>query len=219
MHHFGRLACSLLALSLWAGVSNPSQASSFSVYSDAASWTTDAQALGGITTVTIPEPVSPFGYDNYGTGDASVTFAEVVFSQSSSYGDANLFNVGSAFSGSPPVISSQPQTTGLANITITVPYAIHAFAVNFATILGQDVTFDFSNGISVTIPSSSTTYDTVDFLGLISSEGFTSVTITADDAGLSVNNVSYVVPEPGSLLICGLSLLCLAARGRFSRRD
>ena len=65
-----------------------------------------------------------------------------------------FFNVGSAFSGSPAVLSSQQQTEGAANILITLAAPVKAFSLNFDTYDGVDdqifngavVSFKLSNG-------------------------------------------------------------------------
>lgn len=63
-----------------------------------------------LATVVIPDPApNPFIY--FGTGDASVTYFGVTFTQQLALGDANLFNVGSLFSGDPAVLSSQGESS------------------------------------------------------------------------------------------------------------
>src|SRR5215472_9622641 len=73
-----------------------------------------------LTTVVIPDP-SPNAFIFFGNGDASVTYSNVTFVQQLALGNANLFNVGSLFSGDPAVLSYQGETFGLANILVELP--------------------------------------------------------------------------------------------------
>src|ERR1700730_7555823 len=77
-------------------------------YSDFAAWTS---AVSGTTTVAIPDP-SPDPSTFIGTGNASISYGGVTFSTSSVLSSGNFFNIGSGFSGTPAVLSSQGQIVG-----------------------------------------------------------------------------------------------------------
>jgi hypothetical protein len=160
-------------------------------YPDAGSW---SSAVSGKTTVTIPDPSSPEGFDYFGTGSASVSFGGVTFSTDGTLGDSSFFNVGPVFSGSPAVLSSQQQTFGLANILITFLKPTTGFSLYYGTFDGSSVTFRLSNGDSLSKPSVGGSYLASDFVG-ITDTPFTSVLITTPDSVLALNNLVYAVPE------------------------
>src|SRR6516162_6346349 len=81
-----------------------------------------------IATVVIPDP-GPSGFIYFGTGDASVTYSNVTFVQQAALSDGNFYNVGPAFSGFPAVLSSQQQSTGIANILIEFPNPTFTFSM------------------------------------------------------------------------------------------
>jgi len=161
-----------------------------------------SMAVAGPITVNIPEPSSGT-FDYFGSGDASVTYDGVTFSTSLALSDGAFYNVGSGFSGSPPVVSSQQQSTGLANILITLPTLSSAISVNFGTFGGSSVTFLLSNGWTSTLPSTASGYATLDVYN--SGNGlFSSLLLTSGDGVLNVSSVTYTpaaAPEPGIWLL------------------
>jgi hypothetical protein len=187
-------------------------------YTDLASWS--AAVTGTIDSVTIPEPAGPppdcvTDVDCFfGTGSASVTYSGVLFSQSGALSPGNnFFNVGTGFSGGPPVLSSQsppPPPNSVANILISLPTFTDALALNYDTFNGSPVTFTLSNGDVIHQGSSATGYSASDFFG-VTSTPFDSVLVTATNDVLNLNNVSYVtpVPEPGDQALVAISLLGL----------
>ena len=184
------------------------------MYGDLPSW---SAAAGPFTTVTIPEPVGG-AFDFFGTGDASVTYAGVTFSQSAALSANNsLFNVGSAFSGTPAVISSQQGD--LANILITFPSAVTAFALNYGTFGGSGINFTLGNGDTFGLGSTAAYYDVPDFVGATDTTPFTTVLMTSVDGVFNGNQVSYstsgAVPDSASsLTLLGLALGGMAALRR-----
>jgi len=165
-----------------------------------------------IATVVIPDP-GPSGFIYFGTGDASVTYSNVTFVQQAALSDGNFYNVGPAFSGFPAVLSSQQQSTGIANILIEFPNPTFTFSMNYATFFGSDVTVTLSNGASFVIPSDALAYDAADGLGVGSSAAFNWVQLTTPDY-LQINNISYETPEPGTLAMMGSGLLMLGGTVR-----
>jgi len=191
----------------------PSHAGVVIPYTDYASW---AAAVSGVTTVTIPQPVDlNLGYDFFGAGTASVTYSGVVFSSSSTLGDGYLFNIGTVFSEVPPVLSSQETSFGVENILISLPWDVTGFALNYGTFNAGRVTFQLSNGDSVTQGSTGSGYSVPDFLGVTDSTSFNWVLVTSSDPVLNLNDVSYNgVPEPAVWLLLAGGLAGLLVHGR-----
>jgi hypothetical protein len=196
-------------------------------YTDFASW---AAADPAYLTVTIPDPApAPFTY--IGTGDTSVTYSGVQFSQT---GDSStgpyLFDIGSLDSGLPAVLSSAPQPggTGEANILITLPESVTGLALDYGTANGDPVTFTVSDGAVITQPSTSgaSFAGVPDFFGVTSSTPINSVLLTTPDPDLNLNNVSFLpaspgpsVPEPAAWpMLAGCFGLLIATRLRFKGR-
>jgi hypothetical protein len=156
-------------------------------------------AVSSVATFQIPEPLD--GYLEYfGNGTASVTYNDVNFSTSSSLGNGAFINVGTGFSGDPPVLSSQEGTFGIRNILITFPSAVTAFALNYETFDGSSVTFSLGNGDTFTQGSTGTgiaSYAARDFAGASDSTPFTSVLVMSTDPVLNIGNVGNV-PDAGT---------------------
>jgi len=200
----------------------PSHAS-LVTYGDFPTW---SSAVGGFTTVTIPDPGST-GFIYFGANPASVTYGPLTFSTDGTLGDGNFFNVGPAFTSLPPVLSDQNSTFGVQNILITFPTAVTAFAFNYGTFNGNDVTFLLSNGDTFTQASTNTvgTYAVGDFAGATDTP-FTSVLVTSADHVLNVGDVSFVAaaaaaptatPEPGTISLLAMAGLGLVAYSRRRR--
>ena len=170
------------------------------------------------TTVSIPDP-APQSFIFFGQGDATVTYSNLVFTQSGALSDGYFFNVGSLFSGVAAVLSSQQQTWGDANILITLPVLTTYFSINFGTDGGTAVSFTLSNGNSWTVPSSGNQgnlYGTPDFFS-VTDTPFDSVLVTTHENDLQINNITYNnTPEPGTLIMLGSGVL--AGAGALRRR-
>jgi hypothetical protein len=189
-----------------------------------AKWAAAAIVFGFVApaaavTVTIPDP-SPQQFISLGSGDASVTYDSVVFTQSSALSDGNFFNVGPLYSGVPAVLSSQEQSTGVPNILITLPEATTTFSVGFTTFDGSDVTFLLSNGGSFVQSSSAGGYQITDLFS-VTSTPFTTVLITTSDSdGLSINDITYgAVPEPATWAMMMVGFAGLGAAAGLRRKS
>lgn len=94
---------------------------------------------------------------------------------------------------------------------------IEIFIEDFDNRLAGDVTVDFSNGVStvVNVP------DVGDyaFIGIYSDTVLTSMTIRAVGGGVFTNTTSMyaAIPEPSSLMLCGVAMGALALRRRPAR--
>ena len=164
------------------------------------------------TTVVVPDP-SPEPFIFYGQGDASVVYDGVQFQQQAALGNANLFDIGILFSGSPAVLSSQEATSGVENILITLPNPTTFFSVDYGTFDGSSVTFLLGNGDSFTQGSTGTgDYQTPDHFA-VTDTAFSTVEITSSDFVMNINNITYngttSTPEPGTLVMLGSGILAL----------
>jgi PEP-CTERM motif len=167
-------------------------------FSDFSTW---SAAVAGTTTVAIPDP-APDAFTLLGTGTASVTYGGVIFSTSLTLGNGNFYNIGVSFSGTPAVLSSQQQTTGLANILITLPKST-AFSFNYGTFGASPVTFLLSNGDEVTQGSTGSGYAVPNFVGVTDKSAFTTILVTSSDSNLNLNDLVFgsavaAVPEPAT---------------------
>jgi hypothetical protein len=215
--YFQNLSTSGLALALLFGARSAS--AGVTTYPDFPSW---SAAVTGVTTVTIPDP-APLPDIFIGSGTASVSYGGLTFSTSANLSNGNFFNVGVLFSGDPAVLSSQEQTVGVPNIMIAFPNPITAFALNYGTFNGSDVTFALSNGDSITQGSTGSGYAVPNFVGATDTTSFTSVLITTPDAVLNLNNVSYgaavaVVPEPATLSLISIGIPGIVVGYRLLRK-
>jgi hypothetical protein len=189
-----------------------------STYGTLADWTS---VVSGISTVTIPDPGS---YIYVGNGTASTTYSGVTFSQSGALSNGYFFVIGSGYGASPADISSQEQSSGVANILITLPSPVTAIAFNYGTFQGSGVNFALSNGDSTSLGSTGSGYATPDFFGITDTTAFDSVEVTSPDYVLNVSGVNYgdsaATPEPSFYGILGLGMggLLLVARRMRSQR-
>jgi hypothetical protein len=170
-------------------------------------------------TVTIPD-LNPGGFVYYGTGNASVTYSGVKFSQSSTLSNGNFYNVGSNYDSSPAaVLSSQQQSEGVANILITLPKSTDAFSLDYGTFNGSGVTFLLSNGDTFTQTSVGDAYTMTNVFN-VTSTPFNSVLVTSTDYVLSVNDISYAggVPEPATWAVMLLGFGLIGGGLRMARR-
>ncbi len=176
-------------------------------------------------TIAIPDVglgTSGLGFDFLGAGDASVTYDSVTFSQSALLSNGNFFNTSPFFSGVPAVLTSNEQTTGVPNILITFPSSVDAFALDYGTFEGSDVTFTLSDGSTTTFNSTGDGYVTSNFFGVVDATGVTSVLITAAGPtdNLSINGVAGVAdfPEPSTWAMMLIGFVGLGWAGYRARR-
>jgi len=225
----------LAAVILFAGTMNA--AATAVGYTDFTSWSAVAS---GSNPLAIPEPVPNVvnpadppnllaGFQYFGSGSASVSYGGVLFETNANLGNGDFFNVGPTFfgsNGSLPVLSSQAETTFAANILITLAAPVRAFALNFGTFDGSDVTFTLSNGEEIILGSSSTSfYELTNFFGVTDSNPFNTILITASDRALNLNQLMLgaavaPIPEPATwaMMILGFAGIgALAYRRR--RKD
>ena len=142
-------------------------------------------------TVIIPDPANS-AFLFFGQGDQSVTIDDVIFSTQSNISDGNFFLIGTGFSGSPPVLSSQQDTFGLDNILITFPLPTHNFELHYGTFAGSNVIFTLSNGDTFTQGSTGSGYVVPDFAQFTSSGSeFISVLVTTPDTVMNIGNVTF----------------------------
>jgi hypothetical protein len=181
-------------------------------YSNFASFNAAAPSFD---TITIPD-VGDFEF--FGVGDASVTYDGVTFSQSASLGNGDFFNVSPGNSGVRAVISSQFQSSGVANILITLPASVTAFAFDYGTAFGGDVTFKLSDGNTTTFGGGGFFYLTPGFFGVTDSGGITSVLVTSPDLVLNINGVVPVPEAPTwAMMLAGFAGLGFAGYRRIRR--
>jgi hypothetical protein len=190
-------------LTLLAGVGE-AKASAIT-YSDFTNW---SNAVSGVTTTNLPS--------NTYTVISSFNSNGVVFSSTSSIGTGGIL-----FLVSPPAfpqavapqLSYQDPSIGLANILVTLPAPVNAFAVLYGTQFGGPVTFDLSNGDSISQSSTASIYGLPDFFGVTDTTPFASVQISTTDHVLTIGDVSTgnssAVPEPSTFVLGALGLLGL----------
>lgn len=189
------------------------------VYTDPASW---SMAVPSSTALAIPEPASGFQY--FDTG--SVKYEGVSFSTSAVLSNGFLFNVGSAFSGSPAVLSSQQQTEGAANILITLAAPVKAFSLKFDTYDGVDdqifngavVSFKLSNGNTLTLGSAGDAYDLGSFFGVTDDTPFQTILLTSLAPALNINDLNFgaavaPIPEPATWVMLLLGFVGIGIFG------
>ncbi len=220
------ISCITIVVALFTA---PSLNASLMTYSTYSSWSSQ---VTGVSTEDITGPTGSATYQYFGKGTQSVSFGNATFSQSGSLGNGLFYVIGTGYSaGFPtaPIISSQRETTGVANIQITFDFAVSGFALNFGTKNGSNVSFQlFNNATSVdTFTLASTggnAYNTTNFVGAIDTT-FNSVLIKTADQFLNVNNVAdtspsnsdSAVPEPSTFFMFGLGGVGLVVRA-FCRR-
>jgi hypothetical protein len=102
----------------------------------------------------------------------------------------------------------------------TFPYAVYAFGVDLFTVapdastLAALVTVGLSGGGSVQIATNPTM--TTAFLGVIAQDPIAWVRFAATDQApyVDIDNLSYPVPEPASLVLVGSGLVAALVRRR-----
>ncbi len=169
------------------------------------------------TTVVVPDP-APSSFTFFGAGDASVTYDGVVFSQSAALSNGNFFNVGVAYSGSPAVLSSQEQSTGMANILVTLPGPVKFVSIDYGTFDAGPVTFELSDGTSFSQPGTSSGYATPGIFSFVASTPITSVLVTEGNL-IHIESVTYsAVPETATWTLMIAGFVGLGAALRLGRR-
>lgn len=193
-------------------------------YADLSSW---SSAVPGSTSLAIPDPVGSEGYDYFGSGTASVGYGGVLFSTDAALGNGDFYNVGPGFvlsNGPSPVLSSQQQTVGLANILITLAAPVKAFALNFDTfnipgeLFGYDVTFTLSNGKTLTLGSAGNAYDLGSFFGVTDDTPFKTILLTSTGPVLNLNGLNFgeavsAIPEPATWVMLLLGFVGIGLFG------
>ena len=203
------------AIAATVGAAASSAGAAIVSFANFAAW---SAAVPGATTLAIPDAVT--GVQLIGSGNASVTYSGVTFSQSATLGNGNLYNISSTYDGCCQAdISSQVATVGVENILITLPFAVTGFSLNFGTFNGSAVNFKLSNGDTLSLPSAaSNSYLVPGFFG-VTDGSFNTILVTSTDLVLNVSNIAYggaTVPEPGTwaLLVVGIGGLGAALRAR-----
>jgi hypothetical protein len=206
------------AIAVALGVSASPAAAALVTYGDLAAWNT---AVPGATTLIIPDSVT--GVTLIGSGDASVTYSGVTFSQSTALGNGDLYNISSTYDGCCQAdVSSQVASVGSENILITLPGFTTGFSLSFGTFDGSDVSFLLSNGDTLTLGSvASNSYLVPGFFGVTDATPFNSILVRSPDLVLDVSNIAYGavnggVPEPGvwGLMVVGFGGLGATLRAR-----
>ncbi len=120
------------------------------------------------------------------------------------------------------VLSSQQSSTGPNNLLITLPGSYTAFAINFGTFGESTLQFTLSTG--ATFSEASTSYPDLDFVGVTSTVGITSMTITVPAADvLNVDNFTFGtvkpsgVPEPPAVAMLGIGMVAILGFARLRR--
>lgn len=206
------------ALMLFAGTVNAD--AGLVTYADFSTW---SAAVPGYTSLAIPDPASgpnP-GYDDFGSGTASVTYSGVLFATNIALGNGDFYNIGPTYSGSNgliPVLSSQQHSAGVANILITLAAPVKAFALNFDTFFGADVTFTLSNGEMLTLASVGNAYDLGSFFGVTDDTPFKTILLTSSDPVLNLNALNFgtavsAIPEPATWVMLLLGFVGIGLFG------
>ncbi|MEH2496252.1 hypothetical protein V1294_002731 [Bradyrhizobium sp. AZCC 1678] len=204
------------ALILFAGTVNAD--AGLVTYADFSSW---SAAVPGYTSVPIPNPTGSEGYDDFGSGTASVSYEGVLFATDAGLGNGVFYNVGPEYWGSNgffPVLSSQQQTIGLTNILITLAAPVTAVALNFDTFFGTDVTFTLSNGETLTLTSAGNAYDLGSFFGVTDDTPFKTILLTSSDPVLNLNALNFgaavsPIPEPATWVMLLLGFVGIGLFG------
>ena len=157
---------------------------------------------------------------------ARLQYEGVSFSTSAVLSNGFLFNVGSAFSGSPAVLSSQQQTEGAANILITLAAPVKAFSLKFDTYDGVDdqifngavVSFKLSNGKTLTLGSAGDAYDLGSFFGVTDDTPFQTILLTSLAPALNINDLNFgaavaPIPEPATWVMLLLGFVGIGIFG------
>lgn len=206
------------ALLLFAGTVNAD--AGLVTYADFSSW---SAAVPGYTSLAIPDPASgpnP-GYDYFGSGTAAVSYGGVLFATNLALGNGDFYNIGSTYSGSngpASVLSSQQQTIGVANILITLAAPVKAFALNFDTFFGSNVSFKLSNGDTVTLASAGNAYNLGSFFGVTDDTPFKTILLTSSDQVLNINALNFgaavsAIPEPATWVMLLLGFVGIGLFG------
>jgi hypothetical protein len=211
-------AAALVTGFLLAGTANAGAAAAF--YTDFDSWNA---VVPGFSYLEIPDP-GPAGFEHFGKGTASVSYGGVLFATNAALGNGDFFNIGPAFGASLPILSSQDQDQGVANISITLAAPVKAFALNFDTFVvqdqfyGYDVTFTLSNGETLTLGTAGDAYNPGSFFGVTDDTPFQTILLTSLSPALNINGLKLgeavaAVPEPATWVMLVLGFLGVGVFG------
>jgi hypothetical protein len=187
-------------------------------YADFPSW---SSSVVGQTAISIPNPVSPAGFDDLTAG---ANYGGVTFSSDLSQNNGGFFNIGPALSGSPAVLSAQQPDFNFVNVLVTLAGPVTGFSLNFDTFDGENVTFQLSNGDTFTLASTANLFQTTDFFGVTDDTPFNTVLITSGDEVLNLNNIDFgsavsAIPESSTwaMLLMGFAGMTFLGRRRARR--
>jgi hypothetical protein len=195
-----------------------------------------APARGGLVIVT-----TPADYNAATTGNTTVNFAGIApangfvtvpvppgltlggvnFTIDTAASNGTLFVVDGGFSNNPwkvPLLDSQFSSATNENILITLPQPVTAAAFDFGSLNATTVTFTLSTGDTFT--ADTTGKPNLEFLGVLSSNPFTSIELSQPiGSALVLEDFTSgtVVPEPASInlvVASGFGLLCYGWRRR-----
>ena len=140
------------------------------------------------------------GYDYFGSGTASVTYSGVFFDNELRLGqwrflqhwtDVEVVPVFPLKRRSAGPVLAATDSVGVANILITLAAPVKAFALNFDTFFGADVSFTLSNGDTLTLASGGNAYDLRSFFGVTDDTPFKTILLTSSDQALNLNALNF----------------------------
>ncbi len=188
---------------------------------------TTGVVAGNFSDVPTPYSGGPgFGtFGSYNPLSGYTSLQGVSFSTPNSGGNVNVnsaYFYSSSDLSAPYAVNSQYTGSAPDILTITLPSAETAFYLDFTTLFtSTTATFDLSNGFSTTVTSTVAYPNAPEFLGFISSDPFTTITLTVpSQQSWVVADFGYgsAIPEPSAwvLMLVGFGGLGFAACRRQS---